>query len=625
MINRLRTLLAPFVVALVLSAPIHLHAEGNTPGSVFDSLSSFGQSIGFGSQEQPRFLKPDDAFIFSSEIQDPNTLVARWDVAENYYLYRERFAFKLIDAAGVELLPFRAPKGKLKEDENFGEMEVYFNEAVVTLPLKRSNLAAMPLTLEVTYQGCAEDGFCYPPITKTAEFNLPKASASESNVDSGTSTSEFVPEHERIAQELAGDGWLLTVLSFFGIGLLLAFTPCVLPMMPILSSIIVGEGEKVTTRRAFSLSLTYVLAMSLTYTAAGVLAGMFGQNLQIMFQNPWIIGSFSLLFVALAMSMFGFYELQMPSAIQSRLDAMSRKQSGGTLLGAGVMGFLSALIVGPCVAAPLAGILIYIGMSGDAVFGGLSLFVLSLGMGTPLLLFGTSAGKLLPKLGDWMNNIKAVFGVMLLGLAIWMLERVIPAQIAMFLWSILLVGTAVYLGALTRLEINATGWQKLWKGLGLAMLFYGAIVMLGASAGGRDVLQPLHGTTLMGGGSKTEAHLAFKTIKSLADLKQEVERAAIQNRAVMFDFYADWCVDCKIMEKRTFTDANVQKALDNVLLLQADVTPNDEIDQELLKAFGLFGPPAILFFDTSGNEIKSRRVIGFMAAEKFAAHVNDAL
>ncbi|MCF6322934.1 MAG: protein-disulfide reductase DsbD [Gammaproteobacteria bacterium] len=623
MINRLRTLLAPFVVALVLFAPTHLHAEGNTPGSIFDSISSFGQGLGLGFQEQPRFLKPDDAFIFSSEIQDPNTLVLRWDVAENYYLYRGRFAFKLVDTEGVELLPFRAPKGVLKEDENFGEMEVYFNEAVVTLPLKRTNLAAMPLTLSVTYQGCAEDGFCYPPITKTAEFDLSEASVSEGSVDS--STPVFVPEHERIAQELAGDGWFLTVLSFFGIGLLLAFTPCVLPMMPILSSIIVGEGEKVTTRRAFSLSLTYVLAMSLTYTVAGVLAGMFGQNLQIMFQDPWIIGSFSLLFVVLAMSMFGFYELQMPSAIQSRLDAMSRKQSGGTLIGAGVMGFLSALIVGPCVAAPLAGILIYIGMSGDAVFGGLSLFVLSLGMGTPLLLFGTSAGKLLPKLGAWMDSIKAVFGVMLLGLAIWMLERVIPAQIAMFLWAILLIGTAVYLGALTRLESTASGWQKLWKGLGLVMLIYGVIVMLGASIGGRDVLQPMHGTTLMGGGSKTEAHLTFKTIKSLADLESEVKNAASQNQAVMFDFYADWCVDCKIMEKRTFTDVNVHKALDNVLLLQADVTPNDEIDQELLQAFGLFGPPAILFFDTNGNEIKSHRVIGFMAAEEFAAHVNSAL
>jgi len=623
MINNLRFLLAPLVVALLLSAPTFLHAEGNTSGSIFDSLSSFGQGLGFGSQEQPRFLKPDDAFIFSSEIQDPNTLVARWDVAENYYLYRERFAFKLVDAEGVELLPFRAPQGKLKEDENFGEMEVYFNEAVVTLPLKRSNLAAMPLTLSVTYQGCAEDGFCYPPITKTAEFNLPKASSSEGSVDSGASV--FVPEHERIALELAGDGWFLTILSFFGIGLLLAFTPCVLPMMPILSSIIVGEGKEVTTRRAFSLSLTYVLAMALTYTVAGVLAGMFGQNLQIMFQNPWIIGSFSLLFVVLAMSMFGFYELQMPSAIQSRLDAMSRKQSSGTLVGAGVMGVLSALIVGPCVAAPLAGILIYIGMSGDAVFGGISLFVLSLGMGTPLLLFGTSAGKLLPKMGGWMDSIKAVFGVMMLGLAIWMLERVIPAQTAMFLWAILLIGTSIYLGALTQLENSASGWQKLWKGLGLVMLIYGAIVMLGASSGGRDVLQPLHGSTLMGGGSKAEAHLNFKTIKSLAELESEVKNAASQNRAVMLDFYADWCVDCKIMEKRTFSDVNVHKALDNVLLLQADVTPNDETDQELLKAFGLFGPPAILFFDTHGNEIKSRRVIGFMAAEEFAAHVNNAL
>jgi len=621
--NALRSILAPFAVVLLLFAPTYLHAAGDTPGSVFDSLSSFGKSLGLSAQEEPRFLKPDDAFIFSAEIQDPNTLVARWDVAENYYLYRARFAFKLIDANGIELQEFRAPKGKLKEDENFGEMEVYFNEAIVTLPLKRDNLAQTPIKLEATYQGCAEDGFCYPPITKTVDFVLPKATAS--TVNSSADIPVFVPEHERIAQELASDGKWLTILSFFGIGLLLAFTPCVLPMMPILSSIIVGQGEQVTTRRAFFLSLTYVLAMALTYTIAGVMAGMFGQNLQILFQSPWIIGGFSLLFVVLAMSMFGFYELQMPSSIQSRLDAINRQQAGGSMVGAGVMGLLSALIVGPCVAAPLAGILIYIGMSGDAVFGGLSLFVLSLGMGTPLLLFGTSAGKLLPKLGDWMNNIKAVFGVMLLGLAIWMLERVASPQVTMFLWSILLIGTAVYLGALNRLEVNATGWSKLWKGLGLAMLFYGAIVMLGATAGGRDVLQPLQGTSLLGSSSAAEEHLSFKKIKSLDDLHREVKNASNSKRAVMLDFYADWCVDCKIMEKRTFTDANVHRALDNVLLLQADVTPNDEIDQALLKAFGLFGPPAILFFGTDGNEIKSHRVIGFMAADEFAAHVNDAL
>ncbi len=623
MIKALRSVLAPFAAALLLFSPTYLHAAGDTPGSIFNSLSTFSQSLGLSGSDEPRFMKPDDAFIMSAEIQDPNTLVVRWDVEENYYLYRERFAFKLIEADGIELLEFRAPKGRLKEDENFGEMEVYFDEAVVTLPLKRANLASTPIKLDVTYQGCAEDGFCYPPITKTVDFELPVATASTAELSADSAV--FVPEHERIAQELASDGKWLMILSFFGIGLLLAFTPCVLPMMPILSSIIVGQGEQVTTRRAFSLSLAYVLAMALTYTIAGVLAGMFGQNLQIMFQNPWVIGSFSLLFVVLAMSMFGFYELQLPSALQSRLDALSRKQSGGSVVGAGVMGFLSALIVGPCVAAPLAGILIYIGMSGDAVFGGLSLFVLSLGMGTPLLLFGTTAGKFLPKLGDWMNNIKAVFGVMLLGLAIWMLERVASPQATMFLWSALLIGTAVYLGALNQLEVNATGWQKLWKGLGLAMLFYGAIVMLGAASGGRDVLQPLHGSSLLGSSSETEKHLAFKTIKSLEDLQREVKSASNSNRAVMLDFYADWCVDCKIMEKRTFTDAGVHQALDNVVLLQADVTPNDDVDQALLKAFGLFGPPAILFFDTNGKEIKSHRVIGFMAADEFAAHVNRAL
>jgi thiol:disulfide interchange protein DsbD len=401
-------------------------------------------------------------------------------------------------------------------------------------------------------------------------------------------------------------------------------------MIPIISSIVVGQGEQTSTRSAFFMSLAYVLAMALTYTAAGVIAGVSGANLQAAFQNPWIIGVFSLVFVALAFSMFGFYELQLPSRLQSKLTEMSNRQAGGTIAGSAVMGFLSALIVGPCVAAPLAGALIYISQSGDATLGGIALFALSMGMGTPLLLIGTSAGKLLPRVGGWMNAIKAVFGVLLLGLAIWMLERVLPASITMLLWSILLIVSAVYLGALQRTEPDATGWKKLWQGTGLVLLVYGVLIMIGAFSGGRDVLQPLQATGFTGGRETQAAPipdhaLPFQQVKGLDGLNNALSRASANNQSVMLDFYADWCVSCKEMEKYTFSDPGVQAALENVMLLQTDVTPNDQQDKKLMKQFGLFGPPSILFFDKGGNEKSQHRVVGFMDAEEFRAHVMRTL
>ncbi len=421
---------------------------------------------------------------------------------------------------------------------------------------------------------------------------------------------------------LSGGNYWLVITIFFGFGLALSLTPCIFPMVPILSGIIVGQGKEITTARAFSLSLAYVMAMAITYTIAGVLAGLFGENLQAAFQNPWILGIFAGVFVFLAISMFGFFDLQLPSSLQSRLAEISNRQQGGTLIGAGIMGFLSALIVGPCVAPPLAAALIFIGQTGDGLLGGIALFSLSMGMGSPLIAIGTSAGKLLPRVGSWMDIVKGVFGVGMLAVAIIMLERIIPATAAMVLWGTLMMVSAIYMGALHELPIEASGWQRLWKGLGVVMLVYGSLMLVGAAAGGKDTVQPLRGISLASGTAQPQ-HLNFKRIKSVNDLDREV--AAANGRPVMLDFAADWCVTCKEMERYTFSDPAVITALEGFVLLQADVTANDETDKALLQGrFGMPGPPSIMFFDRNGKERKNFRVVGFVPAEEFVNHVTKA-
>jgi len=434
-------------------------------------------------------------------------------------------------------------------------------------------------------------------------------------------------EQDKIAGTLKAGNTLITLLVFFGAGLLLAFTPCVFPMIPILSGIIVGQGENISTRKAFQLSLIYVLAMAATYTIVGVLVGLSGENIQAWFQNPWIIGSFAAIFVALAFSMFGFYELQMPASIQSKLTTASNSQQGGSLLGVAIMGILSALIVGPCVTAPLVGALIYIADTGDAVLGGLALFSLGMGMGAPLLLIGASAGKILPHAGAWMDSVKAVFGILLLGLAIWLLERVAPPALTMSLWAALIIVTAIYMGALEPLTTDGSGWKKLWKGLGVLLLLYGVIILIGLSAGNRNIMQPLKGIATASGTATSPPlpHLKFVKIKGVDGLNAELTKATAAGKTVMLDFYADWCVSCKEMESLTFADPGVQAALQGVVLLQADVTANDKRDTRLYKHFGIIGPPSIMFFDTQGKERKRYRVVGYMKAEAFARHINRAL
>jgi thiol:disulfide interchange protein DsbD len=515
------------VFAFAFAAPTfanHSVDHQTSTSALFEKLQSFiDDTLSSGEEE---ILKPDRAFQLTAKITDANTLTASWEIVDGYYLYRDKFKFTVKDPPGVDANSVSMPKGKIKTDEFFGRTEVYYGQVQATVDLTRTMPDATPILVDIGYQGCADLGVCYPPMTKTVALSLPgeptESSAPESAnlskpVDDSSSTSDsdgLLSVQDRIARSLTTTNLWLVLLSFFGFGLLLTFTPCVFPMIPILSSVIIGQADRVTTLHAFTLSLTYVLAMSATYTAAGVIAGLFGANLQILFQNPWIISAFAAMFVLLSLSMFGFYDLQIPAALQTGLSRLSNRQQGGTYLGVGIMGILSALIVGPCVAAPLAGALIYIGQTGDAMLGGTALFALSMGMGAPVLAVGTSAGRLLPKAGPWMNAVKTVFGVLLIGVAIYLLERILPEWITMLLWAGLLVGCAIYMGTLKVKPNGASSWQHLWKGTRLVIFAYGALLMVGVAGGGGDLLQPLR--SLVGNsGTATTRTLWFKPVKGL--------------------------------------------------------------------------------------------------------------
>ncbi|MDF1528252.1 MAG: protein-disulfide reductase DsbD [Sedimenticola sp.] len=618
--------------------------------SALSSLGNLGETLGMGQDDE--ILTPEQAYQFTAQVEQPDRIRLLWQIADGTYLYQDKLKIELETVDGIQLLPYQLPQAEIKQnalrpDGSLGDLPVYHNEIDLPLSLTRTSAAATDITLTVAYQGCAEAGVCYPPIRKKVSLSLPAVpadstgssalqqaqqaliasqSASEPRVQSlKVAEAPMVSELDEIASTLAGGSTWLVILVFFGLGLALSLTPCVFPMIPILSGIIAGQGSSLTTKKAFVLSLVYVLAMSITYTVAGVLAGMFGQNLQAAFQNPWILSFFALIFVLLALSMFGFYELQLPSRWQSRLAETSNKQSGGSLTGVAIMGFLSALIVGPCVAPPLAGALIYIGQTGDALLGGLALFALAMGMGAPLIIIGTSAGKYLPRAGSWMDRVKAVFGVGMLAVAIIMLERILPPAAALFLWGMLLVISAIYLGALGELAVEASGWDRLWKGLGVVVLIYGALMLVGAAAGGKDTIQPLRGLMTSIGQSEA-SHLQFRRIKTVADLEREVDTASAAGKPVMLDFYADWCVSCKEMERYTFSDPKVIAALAGAVLLQADVTANDDQDIALLQGhFGLPGPPSIMFYGSDGKERKNYRVVGFKGADEFANHVRNAL
>ena len=567
---------------------------------------------GLARAEEP--LPPEEAFRFSARMIDAKTIEARWQITDQYYMYRDKFKFAL---EGGTLGAAKLPPGKVKEDEIFGKVETFRKEVKILIPVE----GAGTVTLKAVSQGCWDGGICYPPINQEAKIEL-AAAAGATGASAPLATPVAVSpaptfpadESSRIAGLFKGDNFALVLLSFFGFGLLLSLTPCVFPMIPILSGIIVNHGHAVSHLRAFVLSLAYVLGMAVTYAAVGVAAGLSGTLLSAALQNVWVLGGFALVFVVLSLSMFGFYELQMPSVLQSRVSDTANRQ-GGSLPAIALMGALSALIVGPCVAAPLAGALLYIAQTGDAVLGGSALFVMSLGMGAPLLLVGAFSRSLLPKSGPWMEGVKKFFGVLMLATALWLVSPVIPLWLQMFGWALLLVIPAIYLHALDPLPPHAHGWQRLGKGLGVMLLLGGAAMLIGVLGGAKDPLQPLG---FLGGGTTAVSPApTFERVATIERLDARLAEAKAAGKPVMLDFYADWCVSCKEMERFTFANPQVAARMNQIVLLKADVTANTAADAALLKRFGLFGPPGIIFFDAAGREQNDLRVVGFQPAEKF--------
>jgi len=615
---------------------VNIPAQETAAISIADVFNEPLAGLGQDAINKEPALPAEEAFVFEAIGLSSETALVRFTAQPGYYLYRDKIAFRVVDDSGFEVREATLPQGTIKDDPEFGPVEVYFGQVEIPVSVNRPAGQEQDINIEADYQGCRDGDICYPPQTSAVSLLMaasaeaimqpiagePDQASSAGDVDAKRPM-PAVSEQDELAQMLLNNP-VGALFAFFLAGILLAFTPCVFPMVPILSGIIAGQGERMTTSRAFWLSLVYVLAMAVTYTVAGVLAGLFGQNLQALFQNPWILGFFIAIFIALALSMFGFFELQLPASLQTRLTQASNQQQGGSLTGVAIMGFLSALIVGPCVAPPLAAALIVIGASGSALLGGAALFALSIGMGVPLILFGVSAGKLVPRAGPWMDAIKAVFGIGLLALAIWMLERIVQGPVILLLWGILAIASGVYLGALERVPEGASGWHRLWKSMGLVLLLLGSLEIIGAASGGHDWMKPLKNVSSGKQASAVE-HIAFQGIKSLTDLDSAVAKANQAGKPAMLDFYADWCVECVRMERNTFGEPEIQALFGKLQPLQADVTANDETDQALMTKYGVIGPPAILFFDRQGNELPAFRLVGYFEPDEFAEHLKKVL
>ncbi|MEM9622570.1 MAG: protein-disulfide reductase DsbD [Pseudomonadota bacterium] len=620
--------------------------------AVFAQAAEFDFGSDGWEQEEP-FLKVDEAFVLSAALNENGVFQAHWDMPDGYYLYRHQFKFRS-KAEHVSFGEANIPPGKQKTDEFFGDVEVYYHSADVAVPLTRTGEGAAEIG--VGYQGCADRGLCYPPEWRWFEVNgnnlvavsagatvvpsigggqlagvadpvaAPAVAASPAVSAAGVGTLQVADTEEQILAGILADESLIYALALFFIaGIGLAFTPCVLPMVPILSSIIVGEGDDISKRRAFTLSLAYVLGMASTYAFVGMLVGLFGAelNLQAALQSPGVLIFFALVFVVLSLSMFGFYELQLPQALQDRLNNMGQRQQGGKHASVLVMGSLSSLVVSPCVSAPLAGALIYISTTSDAVLGGSALLALGLGMGVPLMIVGGSGGHWLPRAGAWMNGVKAVFGVMLLAVAIWLLERVVPASVTLALWAALLLGSGVYLGVLD--FAPRQGIAQLGKAAGTLGFLWGVLLLIGAASGASDPLKPLAriGGPVAGvGAGVAHAEPQWQPVKSLADVQQQI---AASGQPAILDLYADWCISCKVMERNVFPDSAVASRLNQFTLLRADVTDNDEIDRELLNHYGLFGPPSLVFFTEDGSELSEVRIQGEVNAPTLAAHLGSVL
>ncbi len=588
-------------------------------------------------------LDPEQAFRASAWLEAGNSVRLHWDIEPGYYLYRENFRLWI---AGQTLTPDNAalPAGTQKYDEVFGDVEVYYQTAEFAVPVDAGLATQRPLTVEVQYQGCKENTVCYPPVRRRFALLDGEIALGEA-VDPGSFTAapgpngvggvDRVPAQplesrlDSLMRQLVSGPGLGTLLAFFGFGLLLSLTPCVYPMIPILAGTLVRHDETVNTGRTFLLSVCFVLAMALSYSLLGVFAGLSGVNLQAAAQQTWVIVGFSLVFIVLALSMFGLFTLQMPSFIQRRLHNASERQQRGSLQGAAAMGALSALIVGPCVTPPLAAALLYISRTGDATLGGSALFMMGLGFGVPLLILGTSAGRLLPRVGRWMNTVKHGLGVLLLAVAVWLLERVLPSPLSALLWACLLLVSALFLGALERLERPGPG-QRIGKGLGMVMLVYGAIMVVGAATGGGTLSDPLHelkrqlrqsGQLQAGAEGQAARPSGFLAVRSIAELEHYLAMAHEQGRPVVLDFYADWCIDCHRLARESFADPRARALLAKTMALQADVTENNSQDRALLQRFSLFGPPGLAFYDRDGQFLPSHTLVGFVEPDAFVAHL----
>ncbi|UAN01354.1 protein-disulfide reductase DsbD [Achromobacter mucicolens] len=586
---------------------------------------------------QAEFLEPEKAFVFSAQMASPDTLELHYRVAPGYYMYRERFGIAITPADATTLGQAVYPKGEVKYDPTFEkDMEVFHKDVTIRVPV---GAGGQPFTLTLTGQGCADAGLCYPPMDSTVKLT-PVAggyavagtgiggAASAAPATSGGLSALVNAGDTGLADALGGLGWIKTAGVFLVLGLLLAFTPCVLPMIPILSSIVLGGAphHRPSRSRGLALAATYVLGMSVVYTALGVAAGLSGAGLAAWLQTPWILSLFAILLAVLALAMFDVFTFQMPSGIQAMLSDRSSRMPGGRYTGALVMGALSALIVGPCVAAPLAGALLYISQTGDVVLGGSALFAMAWGMGVPLLIVGASSSALLPKAGPWMDGVKRLFGMLLLATAWWMLIPVVPTWVQMTGWAFLAVVSAVMLRAFDALPPGAGAGRMFGKGLGLLLALAAAAWLVGAASGGRDVLQPLSHLAARGeapaAGGAAAGEVQFTRVRSNAELDAVLAQST---RPVMLDFYADWCVSCREMERFTFTDAGVAQRMAGMVLVQADVTANNADDRALLKRFRLFGPPGIMFFEPGGKEIAEARVVGFQDAKRFTESLDRVL
>ena len=621
--------------------------QTQSSSSSINVLSNLRISLGI---DEPELLLADDAFAFVAGINE-NEIVAQWRVADDYYLYKDKIKLELRNTSAKLEAP-DLPEGVIEDDPILGETESYRGDLIVGFPIKNGANLPADAVLYAEYQGCADIGVCYPPIKKTFKLSS-LTSVNPATVKTTTTTTKTKATPEPITSSAANntatatpnntsaipqngfdkiisEGNLLTItLAALGFGLLLAFTACMYPMIPILSSIIVGHGEKMNVAKGFTLSLVYVLSLAITFGIIGALTALFfkGVGLQAYFQSPWLLIPFVLLFIALSLSMFGFFDIQLPSSLQSKLNAISHRQKGGKFLGVAIMGSLSALIIGPCGGPVLVAVMGYAAATGNMINGFVAMFALGLGMGLPLLLLGIGGGSLLPKAGGWMTAVKATGGVILLAIALVFLERmpgIFPTSLVMLLWAALFIISGIFIGAFDAINRERSNWFRLWKGLGLFMVFYGMLVMVGGMTGGSKATDPLHNSRLFSSSTAVQIHEYIK-VKTVDDLNREIKRATSQGKTVMLDFYADWCVYCKYFDQYVFPDPRVQQSLNNTVLLKADVTKTDEEDNALMKYVGVVLPPAIIFYDKNGNEMRQLRVIGEMKAEQFSAHIKNKL